>query len=113
MDHLGPHKKKKCENVTYVVVGIKIGEKGCVEFISEVFWKIFKNEDFGFDIFEKGQILRPFQQNIMVAYVHIEYSTYKFSFIRVLVLKKSSKFDLFQILSPKTSVCAKLSISPN
>ena len=25
------------------------------------FWKIFKNEDFGFDIFEKGQILRLFQ----------------------------------------------------
>ena len=24
------------------------------------FWKIFKNDDFGFDIFEKGQILRPF-----------------------------------------------------
>ena len=24
------------------------------------FWKIFKNEDFGFDIFEQGQILMPF-----------------------------------------------------
>ena len=24
------------------------------------FWKIIKNEDFGFDILEKGQILRPF-----------------------------------------------------
>ena len=23
-------------------------------------WKIFKNEDFGFEIFEKGEILRPF-----------------------------------------------------
>ena len=40
--------------------------------------------------FEKGQILRPFsglapanlkknQKNLMVAYVHIEYSTYQFS----------------------------------
>ena len=43
-----------------------------------------------FEIFEKGQILRPFsglatlkrkffQKNLMVAYVHIEYSTYQFS----------------------------------
>ena len=41
-----------------------------------------------FDIFEIGQILGPFkhpqnwknfQQNLMVAYVHIEYSTYQFS----------------------------------
>ena len=32
-----------------------------MEFISEeIFGKYFKNEDFGFDIFEKGQILRPF-----------------------------------------------------
>ena len=53
--------------------------------------KIFKNEDFGFDIFEKGQILRPFsglapsklkkisKKCLMVAYVHIEYSAYQFS----------------------------------
>ena len=43
-----------------------------------------------FDIFEKGQILRPFsglapsklkfvQKNLMVAHVHIVYSTYQFS----------------------------------
>ena len=31
-----------------------------MEIISEGSWIIFKNEDFGFDIFEKGQILRPF-----------------------------------------------------
>ena len=43
------------------MLDIKIGYKGCVEFISdEIFGKIFKNEDFGFGIFEKGQILRPF-----------------------------------------------------
>ena len=46
-------------------------------------WKIFKNEDIGFYIFEKGHILRPFSglapsKLIMVAYVHIEYSTYHF-----------------------------------
>ena len=51
---------------------------------------MFKNKDFGYDIFEKGQILRPFSglapsklkifhKNLMVAYVHIEYSTYQFS----------------------------------
>ena len=46
---------------------------------------MLKNEDFGFDIFKKGQILRPFSgrapsnlkkkilTNLMVAYVHIEY----------------------------------------
>ena len=43
-----------------------------------------------FDIFENDQILRPFsglaplklkffQQNLMVAYVHVEYSTYQVS----------------------------------
>ena len=44
-----------------------------------------------FEIFEKGQILRPFSglapsklkffsnKKLMVAYVHIEYSTYQFS----------------------------------
>ena len=44
-----------------------------------------------FDIFEKGRILRPFsglapsnlkffsKKILMVAYVHIEYSTYQFS----------------------------------
>ena len=43
-----------------------------------------------FEIFEKGQILRPFSglapsklkilsKNLMVAYVHIEYSTHQFS----------------------------------
>ena len=32
-----------------------------MEFISEgIFWKIFKNEDFGFKFFENGQILMPF-----------------------------------------------------
>ena len=51
---------------------------------------MFKNEDFGYDIFEKGKILRPFpgpppsklkfvQKMLMVAYVHIEYATYQFS----------------------------------
>ena len=52
-----------------------------MEFISgEIFGK-----DFGFDIFEKGQIMRTetetenFFKILMVAYVHIEYSTYKFS----------------------------------
>ena len=41
----------------------------------------------GFDIFEEGQIFRPstlktenvVKKNLMVAYVHIEYSTYQFS----------------------------------
>ena len=32
-----------------------------MKFISEeFFWKIFKNKDFGLDVFEKGRILRPF-----------------------------------------------------
>ena len=45
----------------YGVLGIKIGWKGWLEFISEgIFEKIFKNGDFGFEIFEKGQILGPF-----------------------------------------------------
>ena len=54
------------------------------------FWKIFKNKDFGFEIFEKGQIFRPFaglahsklkifSKIFMVAFVHIEYSTCEFS----------------------------------
>ena len=50
-----------------------------------------KNEDFGSEMFEKGKILRTFsglapsklkiftKKNLMVAYVHIEYSTHQFS----------------------------------
>ena len=60
-----------------------------MEFISEgSFGKIFKNEDFGFDIFEKGQILKAFfrpstlnteksfQNNLRVGYVYIDESFY-------------------------------------
>ena len=46
------------EKITYGMLGIKLGYKGWVEFISEGFLENI--EDFGFDIFEKGQILRPF-----------------------------------------------------
>ena len=53
---MGPPYKQN-ENFTCEVLGIKIGLKGGVEFISEK--KIFKN-DFGFKILEKGNILRPF-----------------------------------------------------
>ena len=39
----------------------KQGKKGRVEFIFEgIFWKTFKNKDFGFKMFEKGPILMPF-----------------------------------------------------
>ena len=58
-------------------------------FLKDFYWKIFKNEDFGLNIFEKGQILRSFsastsklifflQKDLMIAYVSIEYSTYQF-----------------------------------
>ena len=45
--------KNKSENFgTYGVSGIKIGEKGCVEFISKgIFGKYSKN--FGFNFFKK------------------------------------------------------------
>ena len=47
--------------ISHMRLGFKIGLKGCVEFISEeIFGKIFKNEDFGFKILEKCNILRPF-----------------------------------------------------
>ena len=51
------------------------------------FGEIFKNKDFGFDMFKEGQILKPFQaspsklklkKKIMVLYVHIEYSPNNF-----------------------------------
>ena len=54
---------KKNKNFTYEVLGIKIGYKGCVELISEgIVGKYSKNEDFGLNFFEKGQILRPFSR---------------------------------------------------
>ena len=37
----------------------KMGARSWSSFLKD-FWKIFKNEDFGFKFFEKGQILRPF-----------------------------------------------------
>ena len=56
------------------------------------FLEIFKNEDFGFDIFEKGRIFRPFKGlapskliffsrkfNGSICSVHIQYSTCQFS----------------------------------
>ena len=67
-----------------------MGKKGdWSSFLNECLENI-QNEDYGYDIFEKGQILRPFSglvplktenvfKNLMVAYVHIEYSTYQFS----------------------------------
>ena len=58
-----------------------------MEFISEgIFEKYSKMKILVFEIFEKGQILMPFSglapsklKTLMVAYVHIEYSTYQFS----------------------------------
>ena len=63
-----------------------------MEFISEgIFEKYSKMKILVFEIFEKGQILRPLsglaplklkifsKKNLMVAYVHIECSTYQFS----------------------------------
>ena len=39
---------------------LKQGKKGVwISFLKNS-WKIFNNEDFGFDIIEKGQILSPF-----------------------------------------------------
>ena len=38
----------------------KKGKKVCGVHFGRNFWKIFKNEDFGFDILEKGKIFRPF-----------------------------------------------------
>ena len=35
-------------------------EKNVNFLLRKPLWKIFKNKDFGFEIFEKGQILRPF-----------------------------------------------------
>ena len=43
----------KMKIFTYEVLGIKIGEKWCVGFITKDVWKIFKNEDFGLKFFEK------------------------------------------------------------
>ena len=73
------YQKEENENFTYGVRDIKIGEKG----VWKNFWKIFKVEAFG--ISEPRQILRPFSglassklQILMVAYVHIKYSTEQF-----------------------------------
>ena len=54
------------------------------------FWKIFKNEDFCFKFFQKGQILRPFsglapsklkffQKDLRVGYVYIKETLIPFS----------------------------------
>ena len=56
-----PTKKKTSENFIYGVLGIKIGLKGSLDLISEgIFEKYLKMKILVFDIFEKGQILRPF-----------------------------------------------------
>ena len=59
----------------------------CVEFIFEELFGNIQNEDLGVEIFYNGQILRPstlktdifFKKNLMVAYVHVEYSTCQLS----------------------------------
>ena len=61
LDFLDPspyNKKEENGNITY-----------------GVFWKIFKNLDFGFQIFEKGQILRPFGGTLKTKlYIYFLYS---------------------------------------
>ena len=52
-----PYKQYE-EKIAYGVLGIKIGYKGCVEFISEN----IQNGDFGLGIFEKSKILKPFSE---------------------------------------------------
>ena len=64
----------------------KYGKQGVwSSFLKDFFWKIFKNKDFGLNIFKKGQILMPFSslalsklnifsKKVRVGYVFIEES---------------------------------------
>ena len=56
---MGPPWSKYCFHIWSV--GYQNGVKRVrgVRFLRS-FWKIFKNKDFGFDVFDKGQILRLF-----------------------------------------------------